>query len=152
MIFVKSKLFKIRFFSGQTIIEVLFAVGVISICLVALMAAITSAVNNARFAKNSGLANKYAQEAVEVARRLRDRNSWSDFTSNFNGNMCFDSEASEPNGLCDTSCAKIDNIFTRCINFNNNSEKMTITVNVSWDEGGRSHQIQTVTFLTKWNN
>ena len=143
--FKRFKRFKIN--SGQALVEVLFAVGVVGLCLVALIAAVVAAVRNARFAKNSALAAQYAQEGIEVARQARDEaNSWDEFTSNFSGSKGLDSNLNW-NG-CDNANV---GIFTRCVDFVNNGDRSTVTVTVSWDESGRHHETQAVTFLTKWS-
>lgn len=136
--------------SGQTLVEVLFALGVVSVCLVALVIAIVTAVRNARFAKNSSLASQYAQEGTEAARRERDTSAtWSDFISSFNSDRGLDS------GLNWAGCGSANvGIFERCVNFDNtdpSGEISIVTVTVSWSEGGRDHSVEAVTRLTKWN-
>lgn len=137
--------------SGQTLVEVLFALGVVSVCLVALVISIVSAVRNARFAKNSALANQYAQEGIEAARRARDASpTWNDFITNpdYSGSRGLDSDLNW--AACPVSAANVD-IFIRCVEFVNTVDSSTITARVSWSEGGRDHFVEAVTFLTKWS-
>lgn len=137
-------------------IEVLFAAGVLGLCLVSLTIAITSSVKNTRFSKNSALANKYVQEGIELARRERDRaDNWIDFRNNFDGDWCLNNNLDW--SQCDCSAANPPSnvgIFFRCLNFidEGDSEKRKIIVDVSWQEGGRSHKVESITFLTKWND
>jgi len=133
---------------GQALMEVLLAIGIISLCLVALTIAVVSAVRNARFATNYTLAKKYVQEGIEMARKERDRNSWADFTSNFSGEKGLDQDL-EWNG-CDSN-----NIgsFTRCLTFDSSDDSgeiATVSAAVSWSERSRDHTVEAVTFLTKW--
>ncbi|MBI3069818.1 MAG: hypothetical protein HYY87_00750, partial [Candidatus Levybacteria bacterium] len=62
-----------RFFGkvqkGQTLIEVLLALGTAVVVLSATVVAVLSALNNAQFSKNQSLATQYAQEGMEVMRK-----------------------------------------------------------------------------------
>ena len=66
--------------NGQTLIEVLVAVFVISIVLVALMSAVTYSLRNANYAKNKSTATKYVEEGIEAVRSIKERD-WSIFTA-----------------------------------------------------------------------
>ena len=69
---------------GQTLIEVLVALGAAIIVATAITVAIISALNNAQFTKNQNLANQYAGQAMEIVRQLRDsRSSLSSFDNIF---------------------------------------------------------------------
>lgn len=133
--------------SGQTLVEVLFAMGVVAVCLVALVIAVIAGIRNVNFAKQSALASQYTGEALEVARKERDNAlSWVEFTTDFSGDKGLD------NNLAWGGCPATPNvgIFIRCVNFNNSGDKSTVTATVSWEEAGRTHTTQAVTFLTKW--
>lgn len=149
--FNNFKLKKIH--NGDAIIEVLVAIGIVSVCLVALSIAMVTAINNSRFSKESSLASQYAQEGIEASRKARDRASdWITFTTTFDGNKAF-GVSDTPSGACPTDLTTPNiGIFTRCINFvADGAEKRNITVNVSWSEGGRNHNVQAITVLSKWN-
>lgn len=60
--------------SGQTLLEVLVALSVILLIVSAVTIAVISSLSNAQFSKNQSLANQYAQEGIEVVRRMRDSN------------------------------------------------------------------------------
>lgn len=118
---------------GQTLVEVVVALGVAILVITALVAATTTAVRNAQFAKNQSLATKYAQEGMEKARTLRDQNP----TSFWN------KSGSESEAI---------GIFTRVTTYNEleNDKKMEVKVTVSWTEGSRTHKSEQVSYLTKW--
>jgi len=65
--------------SGQTIIEVLIATGVIALVMTAVAAGLTLSVQNSSQAKYRALATKMAQESNELFRRERDRLGWESF-------------------------------------------------------------------------
>lgn len=141
------------FNAGDAIIEVLVAIGIVSVCLVALSIAMVTAINNSRFSKESSLASQYAQEGIEASRKARDRASdWTTFTTGFNtGENCLDSNNNWTACDCDSITTPNVGIFYRCARTVLNGEKMTITINVSWTEGGRNHNVQAITVLSKWN-
>lgn len=126
--------------------EVLLAMGIVVLVLVSLSSAAIVSLKNSSFSQNTVLANKYALEAIETARKERDRQSWSSFTANFSGNKGLNS------ALVWNGCSSANiGIFTRCVNFSNNNELSTVTATVSWQEAGQTHSSQAVTVLSKWN-
>lgn len=59
---------------GESLIEVLVAIVVATVLLTGLSIALLSSLRNAQFAQNQVKATKYAQEAVDRIRSIRDRN------------------------------------------------------------------------------
>lgn len=60
---------------GQSLFEVVVAIGVVALLLTGLASAVTRSVSNTTFAKNQSIANRYSQQAVEWMRTERDT-SW----------------------------------------------------------------------------
>lgn len=71
---IKKPLFN-RYEYGQTLIEVLVALGAAVAVLFGITIAVISSLNNARFTQNQNLANKYAAAGMEIVRQLRDSSS-----------------------------------------------------------------------------
>lgn len=114
---------------GQTLLEVILAIGVAALVLIGLTRAVTVALRNAQFAKKQALATQYAQEGMEKVRAYRDQTDWTIFTSN-----C-DPGIGSPAG------------FSRSVNCSvSGGDRVEVTVTVSWD----SHKAEIVSFLTKW--
>lgn len=65
--------------SGQTVIEVLIATGVVSLVMTALMATMTLSLQNSSQAKYRSLATKLGQEGMESFRQFRDDLGWEYF-------------------------------------------------------------------------
>lgn len=141
--------------NGQIIVEVLFAVGIVAMCLIALTSISSTAINNGIYAKNAQLANRYAQEGLEVARRLRDRSAgWNSFYTTYTNDRCLAGDNSFSSCNCSVSnpASNIDNFFFRCLTFTNDTaERKKITAKVSWADGSNRHTVEAVTFLTKWS-
>ncbi|HWY79695.1 MAG TPA: prepilin-type N-terminal cleavage/methylation domain-containing protein [Candidatus Sulfotelmatobacter sp.] len=71
---------------GQTLIETLAALAVMSIVLSAIAVAVTTSLSNAEYNRDQTLATKYAQQGTEIVRQVRD----ADYTafSQKNGIYC----------------------------------------------------------------
>lgn len=59
---------------GQSLIEVLVVLAVATVVMVALVIVIVVGLKNAQFAQSQAQATKYAQEAIEQVKAIRDRN------------------------------------------------------------------------------
>ena len=117
---------------GQSLIEVLTALAISIMVVVALVAGVTYAIRNLTYAKNQSLATQYAQEGLEAARKMRDE----DPNTFFNDGSC---DVNDPLG-----------IFTRerlCA-YDSDNDWMDVTVTVKWDEGTKTTTLETK--LTNW--
>ncbi|MFZ5845377.1 MAG: hypothetical protein ACOY0S_02810 [Patescibacteria group bacterium] len=135
--------------AGQSLIEVVVAVGVVVILATGLIVATTSALKSSQFARTKSLAIRYAQEGMELTRRLRN-SGWAVFSTR-SGLWCLDKAGNWTQAA--PSCAvNVDNLFTRGVTFNWNSlsERMEVTVNVAWSDAGSTHDTQLVTYFTQW--
>lgn len=65
--------------SGQSVIEVLIATGVVSLVMTALMATMTLSLQNSSQSKYRSLATKLGQEGLESFRQFRDELGWEYF-------------------------------------------------------------------------
>lgn len=59
--------------SGQTMVEVLVALTIAVFVVISLLVVILSGLKNSQFAQNQSKATKYAQEAIEKIKAIRDR-------------------------------------------------------------------------------
>lgn len=78
---------------GQTLVEVLLALGTAVVVLSATVVTVLSALNNAQFSKNQNLATQYAQEGMEVMRKMRNSN-WTLFSS-YSDQYCLDQNSTQ---------------------------------------------------------
>lgn len=129
---------------GQTLLETLLALSVSVLILSAITVVVISSLNNAQFAKNQNLANQYAQEGIEVARKTRDSSGWTGFLA-FNVNhYCLSQSQTNLIARLGVSCGQNVGIFVRgidiehdnstdCAGASSNGSKITSTV--SWSDG-----------------
>lgn len=74
---------------GQSLLEVLAALGAGVIVLTAITVAVITSLSNAQFSKNQNIATQYAQEGMELLRKMRD-SDWAAFSSLSSGSYCLD--------------------------------------------------------------
>jgi len=124
--------------SGQSLIELVAALTIIMIVLLALAGAGLMSIRNSDLAKNKALATKYAQEGMEKVRAYRDQNGWTVFS-----------------GACDTlgtslALPALPAPLTRAITCDDTiATKLKVIVTVSWiDSKNISHNSQLVTYFT----
>lgn len=125
---------------GQALIEILFAVGIVVVVLVAVASATIKSIQNASFAEASAKAASLVEEGIENARILRDQNTWSDFTTVLTWPL---NEAGLGGGLFSRTTTVGDTIPPA-------ANKKVITVTVSWTDSKGAHQRSSETILTLW--
>ncbi|MBI2103912.1 hypothetical protein HYT59_02815 [Candidatus Woesebacteria bacterium] len=151
---------KIR--NGQSLFELVVAIGVVALILYALVALATLSVRNASFARNESEAARLGQEAVEWLRLERDK-GWDQFIQNVTvvavgTTRCVeDTSWSEVSiGDC-TPSNRISSLFEREVVFgtddtNNDAfaDRVTAEISVSWTDGQGYHEIKNSTYFTDW--
>ena len=124
---------------GQSLIEIVAAIAVISIGILAIVKVTTKSISNTTFARNRALATKYAQDTVEKIREYRDRNNWETFKADCNDETKL--------GL-----TVVPTPFTRepiaCSGSDDNSRN--IVVIISWSDAAGNHESRIQTDLTSW--
>jgi hypothetical protein len=87
---------------GQGLIESLLALSLMAIVLSGISVALISSLSNASFGSDQAIATQYAQEGVELVRKVRNSN-YSAFQG-YNGSYCLakGSTVLEPSGNCAT--------------------------------------------------
>lgn len=136
---------------GQTLIELLMALGAGVLIVLAIVGGLIMAGKNSQFAKNQNLATRYAQEGVEFIRSQRDKLGWSVFKTNYSGQpQCISSNGSFT--ALANGCSKIANIFTRSATFIDDGTglSLTVAVTVSWSDSSGLHSSSQTTVLTSW--
>ena len=131
--------------SGQSLVELIVAVSVSALILVALLSGVIMALHSAQLAKKKTQAMGKAQEVVEWLRGEKEK-SWAEFAIH-NGQYCFN-DLTFMSGLC----AETDSDgFTREANlsFNDEEDKVIINVIVFWTDNHGEHQENLTTYLTK---
>lgn len=140
--------------SGQSLLEVVIAIGVIAVLVMGLVVAATSSLRYSQESRLRSSAVKYAQEAIELAREIRDSSTWTVFAQ-YSGSgtktWCIDSDGAwtQDSG---TGCGPIapGSQFSRSVMFTWNDPLMQVVSTVSWISGGQTLSTELHTNFTQW--
>ncbi len=124
--------------NGSTLVEVVIAVGVAIVGLVALTQIGTKSINNTGFSTRQAQATAYASQALENVRKIKEKNGWTAIP------------LSQP---CEEIGENLE--FRRCVTYsfvNTPGKPAYVTVNVvvSWSEGGRVESAKLQTVLSRY--
>lgn len=139
---------------GQSMVEIIIVIGIVLIIVTGLVVASTAALKGTRFTSTKSPATKYAQEGLELARKLRDT-SWSAFfvKKDETGGLWCLNESGQWSGASGsvTNCANnVAGIYTRSVTFTWDGARMRIMATVSWIDGATTHKSELITYLTQW--
>lgn len=154
---------------GQTLVEFLLALGLVVLIVTSITIATISSVNNTNLSKTQNLATQYAQEGIEITRRLRDTN-YATF-STLSGLYCLAKNCSTINKTTGDPCGpsaqcnvNVDNFFIRQVRITPNAANCTsatsvatsVTAVVKWTDGKCTtgnfcHNVAIVSCLTGSN-
>jgi len=143
---------KMRFDLGQSLFEVVIAVGIIGLIITAVVILATSSIRNTTYSRNKSLATRYSQEAVEWLRGQRDTN-WLNFHNYAitSAVYCFDALNWTKARACNAGEVISDTILQRQATFSNiTGTSITTTVAVFWSDSQGLHQVSTSTVFTDW--
>ena len=96
---------------GQSLLEVVIILGVTALVLGALIIAVIVGLKNSQFAQNQAKSTKYAQEALEIIKSIRDRNGVVKFVSSVE--ECDSETADKFSSLWELYLSESDS-FSRC--------------------------------------
>jgi len=120
---------------GQSIIEVIVALSLVSIVVLALVRVTISSIQNSSFAKDQRTATQYAQEGIENARKLKEESETEFWVKNGSEEEIIDK-------------------FTRTITYTpvlgEENQKMEVQVVVTWEDTKGTHKSDLSTYLTRW--
>ncbi len=115
---------------GQTLIEVLVALGLIGVVATALAGLVVISMGNTGYSKDQNLATQYSQEGIEIVRQKRD----SDYPTfrTFSGNYCLNGGSSVLDPDCTT--ANVGNFLRKVMITQDGcaSNVAKVMVTVSW--------------------
>lgn len=152
-------------FRGQTLVEVIIALGIVVVLAVGLISASLITQRASRTAKNNAQATKLVQQNIEQMRIYRDRRGYEAIANSPAGNGCYRLEnTANPDinlwNLVSFACPQLtlyesvplDNVnFSRRVLIANGSSSTSklITVEVAWNESDGVHKVASNTILSK---
>jgi len=141
--------------SGQSLFEVVVAVGVFALIIAAIVGLATSSIRNTTFSRNNALATRYSQEAVEWLRTQRDTD-WESFHTNASAvppTYCLKDLSWADIDDCDPQDAIAETTLFRQVDFSDVTDtSVTATITTSWTDSQGTHQVEISTEFTDWRS
>lgn len=139
---------------GQSLFELVIAIGIVALVLVAILSASTISVRNSTFSKEQAIASRFTQQAIEWLRGQRD-GDWNTFKSRGSSTgttWCLNSLDWNSVGVCNSAIPSTNFSREAEIIYNPAADKDQITVTVStfWTDGSKQHSIEVTTVLSNW--
>lgn len=140
--------------SGQSLFEVVIALAISTIIIVALVSLVNNSIRNSTFSKNKTLAARHAQEAVEWLRSQRDSDINTFRTNSLTSIWCLKDLSFTVVGPCGEDDLIPNTIFKRQLEFTglNDSGKVIIeaSVKVTWEDAQGEHEVRNSTDFADW--
>jgi len=131
--------------NGQSLVEVVVALAVAGLVILAIIAGVTVAIRNATFAKNQTLATKFAQEGMEWLRSQQDKD-WAAFAVRAGQTFCLNN-LTWSTGSCPFA---LGGIFKRQAVLSGSEPRLEVRVTVSWQDTAGTHQSELTSYFSKW--
>lgn len=123
---------------GQTLIEVVVAIALVGLTLTSMVVAATIGITSARLAKERSEARHLVENRLEEARRERDTDPELFFS--------LGTRTDGPESVGPESMFEMTTTYTELVA----DEKMGVTVEIEWSDGGRIYVVNQSTYLNKW--
>lgn len=151
-----------KYTSGQTLFELIVSLGIGILIVTAVVVLVTGSVKNTTFSQNNAMATRYAQEALEWAKGVKE-GSWStlyDKSTAVDGTTYCLQTLVWTNGSPNPNCTPISGtVLERKINVkrldtDNDDvyETIHVTSTVNWVESGQTHNVTLDTQFTDWRS
>ncbi len=143
---------------GQSLFEVVVALAVVTLIIVAIVNLATNSIRNSDFSRDKTLAARYSQEALEWLRGQRDTN-FASFEANVLASgsdtpRCFAALNWTLLGACEPSQVIVGTKFRREGYFNidqlSGKTRIEATIVVHWSDAVGDHEVRSTTRLTDW--
>jgi Tfp pilus assembly protein PilV len=139
---------------GQSLFEVVIALAISALIIVALVSLASNSIRNATFSRNNTLASRYAQEATEWLRGERDNDINLFMTNVIIPTWCL----KDLSWAQSASCANNDFVpgtpFVREVDFTlttiGGKNLVEAAIKVSWEDAQGVHEVNSSTQFTDW--
>lgn len=137
---------------GQSLFEIVIALGVVALVVVAIVSLSTKGNRNSNFTKSQNSATRYTQEAVEWIRNQRDL-GWSNFalkSSSEGIQYCLAILSWNYPGWCTDQSQELEGIFLRVVTLKSiDANTIQADVKTLWNDTVY-HEVRTITYFTNW--
>lgn len=145
-----------KFSKGQSLFEVVVALAISTLVIIAVVALASNSIRNTTFSKDKTLAANYAQEATEWLRNQRDTNIDLFITSSGTTQWCISSLSFSIQGKCPVGNTISGTNFYREVSFPPQPPRpdgkivIEADVKVYWTDSQGDHEVVSATNYTDW--
>lgn len=147
-----------RLTKGQSLFELVVALAISALIIVAMVSLASTAIKGAAFSRNKTIAARYAQEATEWLRGQRDADPELFSEKALIPVWCLNTLSWDNQGPCSSDSVIGDTRFTRTLTFTLSSVDVggvtktltTADVSVEWGSGAELHEVRTTTDFADW--
>lgn len=134
---------------GQSLFELVVALGVAAVVVLGLMRITTTSINNIAFSRDQARATRYAEEASEWVREERDRD-WDSFVTRANGiAWCLNDLSWSQQPGCTSPIS--GTAFSREATLTSLSpSQIDVLISVYWNDNLGFHEVRLDSRLTNW--
>ena len=142
--------------AGQSLFEIILALAVTTLIIVAIVALTSTSIRNTTFSKNKTLASRYSQEATEWLRGERDTDFSVFETRALTPLYCLPalSWGSATIGACASGQQIANTLFRREVSFSssvvNGKTLIQAGIRVYWSDAQGLHEVRSVTNFSDW--
>ena len=136
-----------KFIGGQTVVELLVALGIASLVIFAIVSAAITSLSNVTFSRQQAQANRRAQEAMEWLRQERD-SDWKVFVEKAGPKYCLNTFAWN----LPAECEKIPGteLIREAVMSLVSSDEVEAAVTVTWQDAKGNHEVKLNSNFTNW--
>ena len=142
---------------GQSLMEVVLAIGLITLIMVTVVAAASISITNSSFSKNQTLSTRFSEATLEWLRGERNED-WDYFLSQVlpggeAQTICFTTLSWEDSKLGNCSDTEYipDTFLKREVDFYLiDSSTVEVTIRIYWIDANGYHEVNSSTYLTNW--
>jgi len=139
---------------GQSLFEVVVALAISAVIIIALVSLVSNSIRNAVFSKNSTQASLRAQEAIEWIRGERDNDTAVFLTNVQIPTYCLVALNWNQTGSCQSDDLVTGTNFIREVNFSlstiSGKTLVQADVTISWTDSQGVHEVKNSTTFTDW--
>lgn len=128
---------------GQSLIEVVFALAIILLVVLALVQIVTGAIRSSDFAQKSSQATSLCQGAMEKIRSYRDQSTWDLFITACDAKNSTTFQLTTPPLPADFTL-----FFDECFFVSDNQRR--VTLKVQWSDSTGNHESKLTSYFSNW--
>ncbi len=135
---------------GQSLFEVVFAVGMVSLVLITIVSLATISIRNSTNSRISNQAARSIEDATEWIRGERDTD-WATFSAKAPGTYCLSNlDWTKPQACVNTDFVTGTTVLRSAVLTVIDTVTIQADVKADWTDSSGGHQIVSSTYFTKW--